>query len=553
MLSQLCITDFVIVERLELEFKPGFTALTGETGAGKSILLDALALALGDRADASVVRAGADRADIVAEFQVDPKSPLLPWLRDMAFEGDANLVMLRRVIDRGGRSRAFINGSQATLAQMRTAGEWLLDIHGQHEHQSLTRPDAQRELLDGHAGLNEMAGAVAAAYRQWQRLAQTRAEHETNASAREAEREQVAWQVEELDKLAPLAGEWGVVTTEHSRLSHAASLLEGTQWALESLSEGENACLGSLSGVAAKLTQLAQVDSGLAETKSLLDSAQAQLQEAVYALRHYADRVDLDPARLAGVGERLGALHAAARKYRCDAEELPEKLRTLKSRLAELELAADFAALQQQEEAALASYRELAAKLTAGRKKAAGKFAKDVTAAMKSLAMAGGLFQVVLVAVTGKGGVHGEEHIEFQVAANPGIEPRALAKVASGGELSRISLAIQVVATKSAAVPTLIFDEVDAGIGGAVAEVVGKKLKDLGAARQVLCVTHLAQVAAQADQQWSVAKQDDKGVVRSAVKVLDEKGRIDEIARMLGGMSITATTRQHAAEMLGLR
>jgi DNA repair protein RecN (Recombination protein N) len=553
MLSQLCISDFVIVERLELEFTPGFTALTGETGAGKSILLDALALALGDRADASVVRAGAERADIVAEFQVDPKSPLLPWLRDMAFEGDANQVMLRRVIDRGGRSRAFINGSQATLAQMRTAGEWLLDIHGQHEHQSLVKPDAQRELLDSHAGLIDSAREVATAYRQWQRLAQARVEHETNASARDAEREQVAWQVEELDRLAPQAGEWGVVTAEHSRLSHAASLLEGTQSALESLSESESACLGTLSGVAAKIKQLAQVDAGLAETQNLLDSAQAQLQEAVYALRHYADRVDLDPARLAGVGERLGALHSAARKYRCDPEELPEKLAALKSRLAELELASDFAALQQQEEAALGVYKQLAAKLTAGRKKAAGKFSKDVTTAMKSLAMSGGIFQVVLVPAAGKGSAQGDEHAEFQVAANPGVEPRALAKVASGGELSRISLAIQVVASKSAAVPTLIFDEVDAGIGGAVAEVVGKKLRELGAARQVLCVTHLAQVAAQADQQGSVAKQDEKGVVRSAVKVLDEKGRIDEIARMLGGMSITPTTRQHAAEMLGLR
>jgi DNA repair protein RecN (Recombination protein N) len=553
MLSHLCISDFVIVERLDLEFRPGFTALTGETGAGKSILIDALALALGDRAEASVVRAGAERAEIVAEFLVDPQSPLLPWLRDMAFEGDANLVMLRRVIDRGGRSRAFINGSQATLAQLRTAGEWLLDIHGQHEHQSLMKSEAQRDLLDGHAGLADMARDVAAAYRQWQRLEQARAEHETNASARDAEREQVAWQVEELERLAPQAGEWAVVVAEHARLSHAASLLEGTQWALESLSESDSACLGILSGVAVKIKQLAQVDSALAETQGLLDSAQAQLQEAVYALRHYADRLDLDPARLSGVGERLAAIHAAARKYRCDPEELADKLGALKSRLADLELAADFAALLEQEAAALAAYKAIAAKLTAGRKKAAAKLGKDVTTAMKSLAMGGGVFEVMLVPVAGSGSGHGDEQVEFRVAANPGIEPRALAKVASGGELSRISLAIQVVASRSAAVPTLIFDEVDAGIGGAVAEVVGKKLRELGAARQVLCVTHLPQVAAQADQQWSVAKQDDKGVVRSAVRVLDADGRIDEIARMLGGLSITATTRKHAAEMLGLR
>jgi DNA repair protein RecN (Recombination protein N) len=302
-----------------------------------------------------------------------------------------------------------------------------------------------------------------------------------------------------------------------------------------------------------KIKQLAQVDSALAETQGLLDSAQAQLQEAVYALRHYADRLDLDPARLSGVGERLAAIHAAARKYRCDPEELADKLGALKSRLADLELAADFAALLEQEAAALAAYKAIAAKLTAGRKKAAAKLGKDVTTAMKSLAMGGGVFEVMLVPVAGSGSGHGDEQVEFRVAANPGIEPRALAKVASGGELSRISLAIQVVASRSAAVPTLIFDEVDAGIGGAVAEVVGKKLRELGAARQVLCVTHLPQVAAQADQQWSVAKQDDKGVVRSAVRVLDADGRIDEIARMLGGLSITATTRKHAAEMLGLR
>jgi DNA repair protein RecN (Recombination protein N) len=551
MLSHLSITDFVIVERLDLEFCSGFTALTGETGAGKSILLDALALALGDRAEASVVRTGAERAEIVAEFQVGKASPLNAWLREMAFEDDAGQVMLRRVIDRNGRSRGFINGSQATLVQMRTAGEWLLDIHGQHEHQSLMKPEAQRELLDGHAGLLDLARDVSAAYRQWQRLAHARAEHETNAAARDAEREQVAWQVEELARIAVKPGEWESVQTEHSRLSHSASLIEGTQWALESLSEGERTSMGTLSGVAAKLKQLAQVDAGLVETQALLDSAQAQLQEAIYALRHYADRLDLDPARLADVGARLEAIHAAARKYRCDAEELPGRLESLQGRLAELELASDLGALVEQEQAAFAAYRAISGKLSAGRKKAALKLSKDVTAAMKSLAMGEGLFQVVLNPAQSESSAHGDEQIEFQVAANPGVEPRALAKVASGGELSRISLAIQVVASKAAAVPTLIFDEVDAGIGGAVAEVVGRKLKALGESRQVLCVTHLAQVAAQADQQWSVAKHGDKGVVKSAVTVLDKAGRIDEIARMLGGMSITATTRKHAEEMLG--
>lgn len=553
MLSRLSIHDFVIVDRLELEFNAGFTALTGETGAGKSILIDALALALGDRADPIVVRAGAERAEIVAVFVLDGQSPLRPWLQEMAFEGDANQVMLRRVIDRGGRSRGYINGSQATLAQMRATGEWLLDIHGQHEHQSLMKLDAQRELLDCHAGLLALAGAVTLAFGQWQRLSQARAAHETNASARGLEREQVAWQVEELDRLAVKPGEWDSIQAEHRRLSHVASLMEGTQWALDGLADGEAASMGTLSGVAAKIKQLAQLDTGLEEATSLLDSAQAQMQEAIYALRHYAGRLELDPARLVGVGERLEGIHGAARKYRCHAQELPEKLVLLRARLAELELASDLAALVGQEQAALESYRAIAEKLTSGREKAAVRFSKDVTAAMKSLAMGGGVFRVVLNPLAASASLHGNEQVEFQVAANPGVELRALAKVASGGELSRISLAIQVVASKAAPVPTLIFDEVDTGIGGAVAEVVGRKLRDLGANRQVLCVTHLAQVAAQADQQWSVAKQTDMGVVRSAVTVLDKDARIDEIARMLGGVSITTTTRRHAAEMLGLR
>ena len=553
MLRTLSIRDFVIVDSLELEFHPGFTVLTGETGAGKSILIDALALTLGERGDAAVVRAGCERADISAEFDIQPLPELVQWLRAAELEGDPGLVLLRRVIDKNGRSRAFVNGRPATQSQLREAGEWLLDIHGQHAHQSLLKPDAQRALLDAHAGLAPLAAQVAAAYRRWQKLAQARAEYETHAAQRNAEREQLQWQVRELEQLALQPDEWDAVQAEHTRLAHAAGLIEGVQAALETLSEADAACLPLLSGTGARLEALLGYDAGLREALELIRSGEAQVQEAVYALRHYADRVELDPQQLAAVEARMEAIHGSARKFRLAPPELPEHLLQLQARLGELEIASNLEALVKQEQQARTSYFDLAAKLSAGRKKAAARLGKEVTQAMQQLAMAGGTFEVALNPYPTDGSVHGVELVEFLVAANPGVEARALAKVASGGELSRISLAIQVITSKAALVPTLIFDEVDAGIGGGVAEIVGRQLKTLGRERQVLCVTHLPQVAAQADQQWSVSKSGIEGKVKTMVSVLDQKARIEEVARMLGGTEITATTRKHAAEMLSLR
>jgi DNA repair protein RecN (Recombination protein N) len=553
MLLNLSIRDFAIVDRLDLEFRPGFTALTGETGAGKSILIDALSLAMGDRAGSEQVRSGAERADVTAEFSVEGLPGLGRWLAEQALEGDANRLLLRRVVDRGGRSRAFVNGHTATVNQLKEAGEKLVDIHGQHAHQSLLKPESQRQVLDAHAGLAGLAQQAGEAYREWQRLCRARLDHQQNAAARNVEREQLSWQVEELSRLALAPGEWDALQSEHGRLAHAASLIEGVRHAIDTLSESESAALVALSGALSRLRPLTEYDAALRDTVAMLESGEAQLREAAYALRHYIDRVELDPARLREVEQRLEAVHGAARKFRAKPEALPELLVSLGQRLKDLEVIADLEALAKQEQAARSRYDALAGKLSAERGKAATKLAREVNAAMNELAMVGGRFAVELRSLLPDGSVTGNELVEFLVSTNPGTEPRALAKVASGGELSRISLAIQVITSKAAAVPTLIFDEVDAGIGGAVAEVVGRKLRSLGEERQVLCVTHLPQVAAQAREQWSVAKGAESGSARSRVAVLDPKSRIEEIARMLGGVAITATTRKHAAEMLGLR
>ena len=550
MLKFLSIRDFVIVDFLELDFAAGFTALTGETGAGKSILIDALSLALGERGDAGMVRAGCERAEIGAGFDMAGLSKLQGWLHEQELEGDDGVCLLRRVLDANGRSRGFINGRSATLQQMREAGDHLLDIHGQHAHQSLLRPDAQRDLLDGYAGLARDAEALALLFREWQALHRRRAQLEQNAEAVAAERELLLFQRRELEALNFNAQEWMELQADHARLSHAAGLLETAQLGVEVLSEADTACLAQLNTLVARVRAGMEFDAALQETLAMLESAQNELQEAVYALRHYQQKLDADPERLREQEQRMSAIVDAARKYRVAPEQLPEALQRIVARLHELGGDADLAVLAQQEAAAHDKYLAAAKKLGAARKKAAEKLSREITAAMQTLAMQGGNFAVMLAPLA-EGNMHGLEAIEFQVATNPDTPLRGLAKVASGGELSRISLAIQVAASHAAAVPTLIFDEVDSGIGGRVAEIVGQLLKRLGQRHQVMCVTHLPQVAAMADAQWQVSKSARNGATLSTIRVLQRAERVEEIARMLGGVKITETTRKHAAEMLG--
>ncbi len=552
MLRSLTIRDFVIVDRLELEFAPGFTVLTGETGAGKSILIDALTMVLGERAEAIVVRSGAERAEVGAEFDVGGREDVARWLKEHDLAGDDGTLLMRRVIEASGRSRGFINGHVATLAQLREAGEQLVDIHGQHQHQSLLRGAAQRELLDAYGGQSDAVEKVASLYRVWQQRRDSRVAFEANAASFAAEREQLEWQAREIAALKFAADEWPELTAEHSRLAHAVSLIESAQLGVEALAEGENSSLPQLNAIVARLGGLVEHDPRLREILEALDSARIQLQEGVHALRHYGERLEFDPQRLREVEIRLEAIHAAARKYRVAPEELPVQLEAASVRLQELGEGGSVEALRKMEEAAHAACLADARMLSAGRKKAAKKLSEQVTASMQELAMAGGQFEVTLNAAM-ELTAYGLETVEFLVAAHKSMVPQPLAKVASGGELSRLSLAVQTVASRVAQVPTLIFDEVDAGIGGRVAEIVGKMLGQLGRQHQVMCITHLPQVAATADQQWRVAKSTANGKVLSRVTVLDKSQRVEEIARMLGGVKITETTRKHAAEMLGVK
>ena len=549
MLKFLSIRDFVIVSSLELDFSAGFTALTGETGAGKSILIDALSLALGERGDATMVRTGCERAEISAEFDVG--AAMQVWLEEQDLAGDDGVCLLRRVLDSGGRSRGFINGRSATLQQLREAGEQLLAIHGQHAHQSLLRPDAQRVLLDSYAGLDGDAAQVSMLHRSWQALQRRRIALNENAEAVAAERELLQFQCDELSGLNFSAPDWRVLQADYERLSHAASLLETAEFGVETLSEADSSCLAQLNALTVRVRDALAHDAALSDTLKMLESAQAELQEAVYGLRHYQQRLETDPARLHEQEQRIQNVMDAARKHRVAPEQLAEVLQRGHARLAELGGDADLAELEKQEQAARTTYLQAAKKLSAARQKSAAKLSAEITAAMQALAMQGGTFSVALLPLA-EGNAHGLESIELQVAANPGVPPRSLAKVASGGELSRISLAIQVATSRIASVPTLIFDEVDSGIGGRVAEIVGALLKQLGKHYQVMCVTHLPQVAAKADQQWQVSKAVEHGVTLSHITVLGAPQRVEEIARMLGGATITDTTRKHAAEMLSL-
>ena len=549
MLRSLSIRDFVIVDHLDLEFDRGFGALTGETGAGKSILLGALGLALGGRGEAGMVRRDRERADVVAEFDLPERGGLRAWLAEHDLVADEGSVLLRRTIDAAGRSRAWINGSSVTLAQLRAASDWLADIHGQHAHHALLRPDAQRALLDAHAGARGLAAEVDTLYRAWQQLVRLQAEAEARSANSARERELLGWQVRELDELAFDASEWGELNAEHSRLAHAASLMEGADETLAGLGEGELAVCAMLRHFDSRVAALTEIDPSLTDVRELLCSAAIQADEALHALRRYRERLDLEPQRLAEIESRIAAVTGVARKYRVVVDDLPELRTQSQARLNALEASSDPARLAAEEARARKAFELAAARLSALRKPAAAALSAEISDAMQTLAMAGGRFEVALEACAPA--ATGLESIEFRVAANPGQALRSMAKVASGGELSRIGLAIQVMTSRASDTPTLIFDEVDVGIGGRVAEIVGKLLARLGEDRQVMCVTHLPQVAACADWQWRIAKREQAGETLSEVRTLEASERVEEIARMLGGVNITPTTRQHAAEMLG--
>lgn len=551
MLTRLSIRDFVIVDHTELDFQPGFTVLSGETGAGKSILLDALGLLLGDKGDASVVRQGASRAELEAEFAVAAVPGLADWLEDYGFAGGDDHLLLRRLIDSSGRSRCFINGAQATAGQLKDLGEQLVDIHGQHAHQSLLRPDLQRNLLDACAGCTGDVRQLRELYASWQ-SARERLLHWQEASAEmQAQREAWQWQQEELERLAPEAGEWESLNQEHQRLSHGVELIQGAERASALLQEDDASAASLLRAALAQLDELRSIDAGLQSCWETVSSAVEQVQDASRELRHYAGRVEVDPERLAELDARLSDWMKLARKYRLQPEELPGHWQDVQQKLAELDAGSDGSALQAAAEAAEQAWRSLASKVSALRQQAASRLSEQVTQQLAELAMGNHRFAVQLQALD-KPVAAGLEAVEFQVSPHASMPLRSLAKTASGGELSRISLAIQVVTAQVAAVPTLIFDEVDVGIGGRVAEIVGRKLRGLGQNYQVLCVTHLPQVAACGHQHWQVAKSTAGHGVSSRISVLDAGERVEEIARMLGGVELTETTRHHARELLEL-
>jgi DNA repair protein RecN (Recombination protein N) len=551
-LAALTIRDLAVVDSVDLEFREGMTALTGETGAGKSILVDAIGLVLGDRADSGMIRADSDRAEITASFNIGAIPDARQWLDQHAIDHDGE-CLLRRVLVRDGRSRAFVNGTPVTVGDLAGLGEKLLDIHGQHAHQSLTRRGHQRELLDAFGGHEPLAAEVAAAFESLADLRRRLQKLRAAADERNSRLDLLRFQIGELEALSPQADEWVALEAEHRRLSNAEVLREksGT---LAALLYDENGARDGLDRAVDLLADLATVDPALNESLEMARSALIQVQEVRPTLQDYADRVELDPARLREIDERIGLLHAAARKFRVAPEELPGHLETLRDELGTLDDAdAAIAGLEAQETGLQQAFDTRAEKLSAARAKAAKKLAREITASMKTLNMSGGHFDVQLSALeAGKAGPHGAESVTFLVAANPGQAPKPLAQVASGGELSRISLAIQVATAECSRIPTLIFDEVDVGIGGGVAEIVGRLLHRVAESRQVLCVTHLPQVAAQADHHLRVDKEEKQGATRTRIRPLDADGRIQELARMLGGVRITKQTLAHAREMLSL-
>jgi DNA repair protein RecN (Recombination protein N) len=548
-LTHITLRDFVIVHELALDLSSGFSVLTGETGAGKSILIDALQLALGARAEASVVREGASRCEVCAEFEPTPR--IQAWLEDAGFEASAHLL-LRRTVDTSGKSRAWVNGSPATATQLRELGEQLLDIHGQHAWQSLTRPDAVRGLLDAYAGTDTRP--LKAAWQAWRQAQQTLADAQRAQSTLANERDRLAWQIGELEKLNPQVDEWQELSGQHSRLANAQALLDGANQSTLLIeggdSDSEDGALRQLTRAIQTLQSLGQYEPEFSAMAEVLVSAQAQAEDVAHSLHTYLRKTDLDPQHLAQLDERMGLWLSLARRYKKTPDELPLSLQTWRRELAQLDAAADLDSLQKAEQAAHKACLQAAKAVSQQRQKAAKPLAQAVSNAMQQLGMQGGRFEVQLQTLDTPA-EHGLEEVGFLVAGHEGSTPRPVGKVASGGELSRIALAIAVTTSELGEAGTLIFDEVDSGVGGAVAETVGRLMKQLGQHRQVLAVTHLPQVAACADHHLLVSKAAAKGQVSSQVRGVAGDERVNEIARMLGGEKLSATTLAHAREMLG--
>ncbi|MCC6303211.1 MAG: DNA repair protein RecN [Gammaproteobacteria bacterium] len=553
MLTHLHIRNYALVDALELELGPGFTVLTGETGAGKSILIEALGLALGDRADAGVIRLGAERAEVTATLTVAGNAAARAWLLEQELEtGDDAECLLRRTVGTDGRSKAWINGSAVPIQTLRELGARLVDVHGQHEHHALLKREHQLALLDGYAAQPTLSSGVEQEYRAWRRLTRELEELAAPGADGDAQLDFLRFQLAELDELGVTPQELERLDAEHKRLANAGLLIETCRAGLAALDEDEDALRARLIRVLGELRQQSGSDARLQPVIDLLDGAAIQLEEASGELRAYADRLELDPRRLEEVEQRLAAIHAAARKHRLPARELPE----LRLRLAaRIEHAAGARQRREGFERDLAAcearYRAAAGRLGAARAKAARALEKKVVQEMRRLGMPDGVFTIDLQARPDETpSPTGLDRIDFLVSTNPHQPPRPLAKVASGGEMSRIGLAIQVVTAAQVDVPTVIFDEVDVGIGGRVAEIVGQGLRRLGECRQVLCITHLAQVAALGHHHLQVSKRSAGGQTLSTIRPLTPEERREEIARMLGGVEISAQTRAHAEEMI---
>ncbi len=543
-LKRIVLRDFVIVSELELDLAGGFTVLTGETGAGKSILIDALQLVTGARADSGFVREGAARTDVSAEF--DCTQELEPLLTEAGFEG-GETVLLRRTVDVQGKSRAWVNGSPATAQQLRALGEHLLDIHGQHAWQSLTRADAVRGLLDAYARVS--TAGLTASWTQWHKALQALNDATAAQGTLQRDRERLAWQIGELDKLDPQPDEWESLNTQHKRLANGQALLEAANACVEALEDADGNALQSLNAALGQLQNQTHLEAEFKDPVDLLLSSLAQIEDVVRTLRSYVRRADLDPERLAELDQRMALWMSLARRYRRAPDELPALLADSKQELLHLDAATDLEGLQAAAQTAQSVYMTEAKSISRQRAKAAPLLALAITQAMQGLGMQGGQFEVRLEALP-EPAQSGLEDVHFLVAGHAGSTPRAVGKVASGGELSRIALAIAVTTSRLGTAQTLIFDEVDSGVGGAVAETVGRLMKQLGVDRQVLAVTHLPQVAACADHHLVVSKKtQDKGTVSTVAPVTGEQ-RVGEIGRMLGGEKLSGTTLAHAKEML---